>query len=200
MDACRYSQAMSYGLIERTPTATYQNSSISHDYVEFKELNLRGQSAYNPAVSGLAAFIREHGNTHEGAESIALNLVRSTDRHFAATDAYGLNTGRIFAHGSTTSLDEVVFAHGITTPAGSLNSDYRRTAAGLLYCALQDEVHSDRPFVASVVREDEQAFYLELDMNVYEDVNSFAASAGSVVDVYHALGRVYELTDEMRAA
>lgn len=200
MSTCRYSQAMSYGLIERTPTATYQNSSVSHDYVEFKELNLRGQSAYNPAVSGLAAFIREHGNTHEGAESIALNLVRSTDRHFAATDAYGLNTGRIFAHGSTTSLDEVVFAHKITTPESSLNGEYRRTAAGLLYCALQDELHADRPFVASVAQEDERSFYLELDMNVYEEGASYAASAGSVVNVYHALGRVYELADEMRAA
>jgi hypothetical protein len=190
---------MSYGLIERTPTATYQNSSVSHDYVEFKELNLRGQSAYNPAVSGLAAFIRKHGNTHEGAESIALNLVRSEDRHFAATDAYGLNTGRVFAHGSTTSLEEVMFAHSITTPGGSLAGEYRRTAAGLLYCALQDETHSDRPFVASVATEDEREFYLELGMNVYQDVNSFTATAGSLAHVYHALERAYELTDEMRA-
>ncbi len=200
MRVCRYSLAMSYGLIERTPTATYQNATSTHDYVEFKELNLRGQSAYNPAVSGLAAFMREYGKTHEGAESIALDLVRSNDRHFAATDAYGLNTGRVFAHGSTTSLDEVVFAHNITTPDRSLRGEYLRTAAGLLYCALQDETQSDRPLIASVTHEDEQEFYLELGMNVYQDVNSLTATAGSLTSVYHALGRVYELADEMRAA
>lgn len=200
MCSCRYSQAMSYGLIERTPTAIYQNTCNAYDYVEFKELNLRGQSAYNPAVSGLAAFIRECGSTHEGAESIALNLVRSDDRHFAATDAYGLNTGRVFAHGSTTNLEEVVFAHGITTSDGSLAGEYRRTAAGLLYCALHDETLPDRPLVASVTREDEYAFYTELGMNVYEDDNSFIATAGSLTNVYYALERVYELADEMRAA
>lgn len=191
---------MSYGLIERTPTATYQNASISHDYVEFKELNLRGQSAYNPAVSGLAAFIREHGNTHEGAESIAFSLVRSDDRHFAATDAYGLNTGRVFAHGSITSLDEVVFAHSITTPDKSPRGDYRRTAAGLLYCALLDEAQSDRPLIASVANEAEKDFYTELGMNVYTDVTSLTAASGSLVNVFNTLGSVYELVDEMRAA
>jgi hypothetical protein len=191
---------MSYGLIERTPTATYQNATSTHDYVEFKELNLRGQSAYNPAVSGLAAFIRECSNTHEGAESIARNLVQSDDRHFAATDAYGLNTGRVYAHGSTTSLDEILFTHAVTTPDGQLMGEYRRTAAGLLYCALHDEIQLDRPMVSHIVNEDEQLFYAELGMNVHVHDDSYMATAGSLASVYHALERVHELADEMRAA
>ncbi len=191
---------MSYGLIEHTPTATYLNASNEYDYVEFKELNLRGQSAYNPAVSGLAAFIREYSTRQEGAESIALSLVQSNDRHFAATDAYGLNTGRVFAHAATTSLEEVVFSHNITTLGDSLTGEYRRTAAGILYCALKDEAQSDRPLVVSVAHENEQGFYAELGMNVYADGSNFMATSGSLASVYHALERTYELSAEMQIA
>lgn len=183
-----------HGLVEQTAIATYNNNAVgNYGFVDFKEVCLLGQSPYNPAVSGLAAFLREHGSAHEGAESIAKKLVMSQNRHFVATDDYGMNAGEIFGYAATTSIKELVNVPRFVARGGALMGDYARTMAALLHAALEDELILDRPLMADVPNLHDSSFFTNAGMYLNPAETEGVAQASSLVAVYNTLQSAYGL-------
>ena len=182
---------MTYPLIEGPPIASYATQDMA-SYVDYKELNLKDQSPYNPAVAGLAAFIWHCSHAAVGAEATANSLVASDARHFAATDPSGLHGGIIHAYSATTSLDEMLFVREIVTADCSLTGRYKRVAATLLYCAMTDE-RIDKPVVAAVPSVQDMPFFEHIGMQRTDDEAARLAYAQSTYAVSTAIVKYYNL-------
>ncbi|MGF7228857.1 MAG: hypothetical protein ACQR33_02620 [Candidatus Saccharibacteria bacterium] len=179
-------------LVEQEPATSYFNGdSQKHDSVDFREIYLRGQSAYNPAVSGLAEFVWRCGRTGEGAEAISHNLVASQDRHFVATSPYGLHAGDVYGYAATTGISELLYVSTLVSRDGSLTGSYRRTMAALLHAALDDE--PDRALMIEIVDTQDKPFFAEAGMQVQLDGLETMARAESLVAIYNSLSVTYDL-------